>query len=215
MKRIFIAISTLLVLQFTAQAQIKNKSSNTNEKVSETPIGYQEHDGFYLSLGLGAIGGTIDNTYQSQTMTFGGIGADLDVKIGFAIAPNTIFFGTLTSKAVSGPTLTMGSQTITASNEYAIGERLIGVGLMKYTESNVFFSGAVGSGNFSTLHNNNITASSSKGLSFQLKVGKEWWISDNWAIGFNVNYAKTMVTETNTETLNSNRFGVQLCATFN
>lgn len=216
MKKVLISICSLILTVSTIQAQDNNLSKKTIQTGS-TADGYQEHDGFYLSLGLGVVGGNINDSYQSQTIAFGGLGSDIDIKIGGSITSDVILFGMLSSKAVSGPTITMGGQTVTAPDNFYIGEGMLGAGIAHYTENNLFFSGAVGSGNFTILDVNKSGSSSTsgRGLSFQLKFGKEWWVSDNWGLGLNLNYSKTMVSLPYSEELNSNRFGVQFCATFN
>lgn len=217
MKKVFISICSLIFTISTLQAQ-DNYLSKKSFQSKDDAAGYQEHDGFYLSMALGVVGGDIDYTYAGQKITFSGLGSDIDIKIGGAISSDIILFGMLTSKAVSGPDISNGVQTVTAPDNIGIGEGMLGGGIVHYTENNLFFSGAIGAGNFTLMDTNKSGSRSTtnRGVSFQLKFGKEWWVSDNWALGLNLNYSKTMVSNSSTsEELNSNRFGVQFCATFN
>ncbi|HLT33572.1 hypothetical protein G5B00_09510 [Parapedobacter sp. SGR-10] len=97
---------------------------------------------------------------------------------------------------------------------------MFGGGVTYYTPSNLFVSGSLGLGNFSILNQeNNYSASTEHGLSFQLKAGKEWWISRRWGLGAAITYGKTSVDSKPSndlrEILNSNRFGILFSATLN
>jgi hypothetical protein len=47
---------------------------------------------------------------------------------------------------------------------------------------NYFINATVGLGKF-TMQYNNTQSTSESGFGFQIKGGKEWWVSDNWALG--------------------------------
>lgn len=179
--------------------------------------GYHKHDGFYLSLSLGGSSGSISDK-MTTTTTFDGTGGALDLKIGGAIKENLILHANISSIAITGPTLTENGSSVKATDETSIGQAMLGVGLTYYImPSNFFISGSVGSGNFSSIINNK-TTSSNHGPSFQLKVGKEWWVSKNWGLGIAALLNTTNVDNTMNgiaEKVSGTQFGVLFNATFN
>jgi hypothetical protein len=67
--------------------------------------------------------------------------------------------------------------------------------------------------------NSDNNVSTQRGFSMQLKIGKEWWISDKWAFGVGLTYGKTNLTNEpiggTIEKLDSNRFGILFNTTLN
>jgi hypothetical protein len=185
--------------------------------------GYHKHDGFYLSMCYGAVFGNILDEYNSTSMDMSGMGSLLDLKIGGAIRENLILHATIISQVIAGPTITIpGEGTAKAPSNFVASEVMFGVGLTYYVmPSNMFFSGTLGYGNFGIMDSENSgnDVTTEKGLSIQLKIGKEWWISKNWGLGVAFTYGKTMVTNTPNmgpvEQLESNRFGLLFNTTYN
>lgn len=183
--------------------------------------GYHQHDGFYLSMALGPVFGSIKNeTNYIGNQEYSGTGAQFDFKIGGAISENFIIHASLISSSMVGPKVSGDSGSGQASNDLSIGEAMIGAGITYYfMPSNFFLSGSVGSGNFSIMDkDNDINVSTDRGLAFQLKLGKEWWVSKNWGLGISVTYGKTNLTNKGggmEEKLNSNRLGILFNTTFN
>ncbi|HAH24648.1 MAG TPA: hypothetical protein DCL77_13005 [Prolixibacteraceae bacterium] len=198
--------------------------------ITPKPDGYHRHDGFYLSLCGGPVFGSVMdhiNSYGSaSTLNMSGTGGVFDLKIGGAIKENLILHAAIISNAVTGPTLETTSNmhitTVKAPDTFGVGEAMWGVGVTYYVmPSNILVSGTLGLGKFSLTDtkdsNNNITTEG--GLSVQLKLGKEWWVSKNWGLGVGLTYGATKVTNESTgnptEELGSNRFGILFNTTFN
>jgi len=184
--------------------------------------GFHEHDGFYLSMSLGPVFGNIKDDMGSVTMDITGTGMQFDFKIGGRISENLLLHGTIISSVLPGPTVKLSNNTtFQTSNSMSVGEAMIGAGLTYYVmPSNIFFSGSVGLGNFTILDDkNDIDVSTQRGLSFQVKLGKEWWISKNWGFGIGLTYSKTNLTnkpdDGTSEKLDSNRFAILFNTTFN
>lgn len=183
--------------------------------------GYHQHDGFYLSMSIGPAFGTIDNkTNYMGDQKYSGPAAQFDIKIGGAIGENFILHASMISSSIPGPTVTGGNQSTNLTNNLSIGEAMIGGGFTYYfMPANVFISSSIGSGNFTVIDSkNNNSVSTSRGFSFQLKFGKEWWASKNWGLGISLTYGKTKLTNSPMgieEKLNSNRFGILFNTTFN
>lgn len=184
--------------------------------------GFHQHDGFALSMSLGPVFGTVSDDFGTNYMELSGTGALFDFKIGGAIKENLILHATILSSSVPGPTITFsGNQSAVAPDNVSLGEAMIGAGLTWYImPTNFFFSGSAGIGNFSILDTKtNSNDATQRGFSMQIKVGKEWWVSKNWALGIGVTYGKTHLTNEPgggiIEKMDSNRFGILFNTTFN
>lgn len=193
------------------------------QEIEKKRIGFHQHDGFYLSMSVGPLFGTISDDLGAYTIDMSGTGAQFDFKIGGAIKENLILHATLISNTLPGPTMKVtNNSSLKASDNLTVGEAMFGVGLTYYMmPSNIFLSGTGGLGNFSIIDSddskNNV--STQHGFSMQLKIGKEWWISKNWGFGVGLTYGKTNLTnrpsEGIVEKMDSNRFGILFNTTFN
>ncbi len=184
--------------------------------------GYRQHKGFYLSMGLGPNFPSIKSeVIGDYDLTFTGVGAQFDLKIGGAIKENLILHATLLSNSMPGPKTTSadGSSQKT-SNNLTLGESMLGGGITYYLmPSNIFLSGSLGIGNFTVIDDDKESnVSTDRGFSMQLKVGKEWWVSKRWGLGVALTYGKTNLTNkpiSGNELLRSNNFGILFNATLN
>jgi hypothetical protein len=207
-----------LFLFFAAFSLLK---AQTQEQVQSIPLGYHQHDGFYLSMSIGPVFGKItDDIKDNYKMDFTGTGAQFDFKIGGRIGENLILHASMISSSISGPTISISDRSVKVPDDYSIGETMMGVGVTYYfMPSNFFLSGSLGLGNFSLVSTeDDINVSTKKGFSMQLKVGKEWWISKNWGFGIGLTYGKTNLTNKSDgveEKMDSNRFGILFNTTFN
>lgn len=154
----------------------------------DVPKGFHMHDGFYLSLTGGAAFGTITLNATNagfKKIELSGAGGQFDFKIGAVIAEeaNLILSFDVITRAISSPTLTLDGTAVNTSSDVTASDVLFGAGITKYfMPGNIFISATVGVGQFS-MELNNTTSNSQEGFGFQLKGGKEWWVSDNWALG--------------------------------
>lgn len=196
--------------------------------------GYHQHKGFYFNMNAGPVFGNVINKdnpygYNSPTINYNGTGTLLDLKVGVAIYENIILHATIISNSLTGPTATT---TLSPSDfnpsihkmpdNFSINESMLGGGFTKYVmPANVFLSATMGVGCFSTRDTNNSknNISTDPGFSFQVKVGREWWIAKNWCLGLGFSYGKTKLRNISSigevEQLNSNRIGISLNTTFN
>jgi hypothetical protein len=184
--------------------------------------GYRQHKGFYLSMSIGPNFPSItDEVVGDYDLKFKGVGAQFDLKIGGAVKENLILHATLTSNTMSGPEVISDGTSQNTSNNITLGETMIGGGITYYLmPSNIFLSGSLGIGNFTLIDDDNdISFSTDRGFSMQLKAGKEWWISKRWGLGVALTYGKTKLTNTPgggvEELMNSNNFGILFNATLN
>ena len=212
MKKLTITL-LILIAFFFCRAQNFNEMQRVN---------YRMYKGLFLCLSAGPNFSEIMVKERGRYDTFyNGSGPLLDLKIGGAIKEDLILHATLTTNFMSGPKITSNGQTQKTSDKFMIGEDFIGGGITYYMmPSNLLFSGSIGLGNFRIEDDENDTSiSSDKGFGFQLKVGKEWWISRRWGLGIALSYSKLNVTnkpETNVEEIiNSDNLGICINATFN
>lgn len=180
----------------------------------------REHEGFYLSMQAGPAMGYINgNSNQQIGMKVEGTGIGFDILLGGVVKENLILHGVLGLKSIYGPQIKMDGQTTTLNKDYSFNEALIGGGATYYLKSNFFFTANIGLGNFSLDdESTNMSVNSGNGFSYQLKAGREWWISPRWALGAALEYGGTRTKDEMDgieETWQSHRYSVRLTATLN
>ena len=178
------------------------------------------HNGFYLSMQTGPAFGYINgNSNQSSSYTVSGTGFAFDIQIGGAIKENLILHGTIVFKSIFGPEFDDGVNKVTISKDYSFDELMMGIGTTRYLRNNFFITANIGLGQFSLADDtNNTTIDTDYGFSYQLKIGKEWWISNRWGLGAAFEYGGTRTKDTMgdyQETWQSHRFGIKFTATLN
>lgn len=217
MRKIVLFVTTLSVFTVLNLSAFGQDQSGKN-------TGVRQHDGFYLSLGIGPAFGSIrdDLIGDPLELNIKGTGIDMDLKIGYAIAENLILHGTLTGKLLTAPIVkVIGAPSVVAPPTLNVDEFMFGGGLTYYVMPiNIFFSGSCGLGWFSIQDDTRSVKDirTQPGFSMQLKAGKEWWILDNLGLGAAITYSKTILTyasDGESEKLDSNRFGLLLNLTFN
>jgi len=212
---------TLVLLLLIANFNFAKAQEQTQTLEKPQVSGYHQHAGFYLSMSIGPVFGKItDDIKGVGLLEFTGTGAQFDFKIGGAISENLILHATLVSSSIAGPTVKNANLSATTSNSVSLGEAMIGAGITYYMmPSNIFLSGSLGFGNFTVSDSkNDINTSTKRGVSLQIKAGKEWWISKNWGFGIGLTYGKTNLTNIADgleEKMDSNRFGILFNTTFN
>ncbi|NTW49303.1 MAG: hypothetical protein HGB19_06170 [Chlorobiales bacterium] len=218
MKKITVLTTTFVMITFL------NLTAFGQDQPEQMDEEFHQHDGFYLSMAIGPVFGSITDEVVGYPyeMDVSGTGIEFDFKIGGAIDENLILHATLNGKVLSGPTIEItGYPSVQAPSSVSFNEVMLGGGLTYYVmPANIFFSGSLGIGRFSISNDNNSSAevTTETGFSMQVKVGKEWWVSDTWALGIAVTYGKTNLTNSSggiDEKLDSNRFGILFNATFN
>ena len=183
----------------------------------------RQHKGFFLSLSAGPVMGPVHmDSSELGEYDMTGTGASFDIKIGGAIKENLILHATMSANSLVGPKIKYSTgQTQKTTNNLTVSESLFAAGLTYYfMPHNIFVSGSAGLAAF-TVDNRDTDykVSTDNGFGFQLKAGKEWWISRRWGLGVSGTYGKSSVNNkpdnSLTEKLTSNRFGISFNATFN
>lgn len=183
------------------------------------------HTGWYLSVAGGPAFGTVNASANGASFTTTGTAAGVDVQIGAALRRNLMLHATFGLKTTVGPTLN-GEKL---NNRYFFTERRYGAGLTQYTASNFFVTADVGVGKFLLLRKaQNFSFSgfgTDPGFGYQLKGGKEWKLTDKWAVGAAAFWSQTLLRSETiindecastlyAERWSSRRFGVYLVVTF-
>lgn len=188
------------------------------EAVAQSPArlkaGAREHDGFFLQMQAG-VGGFLYKPTPQRTPS--GAGGALDVSVGYALTPRWVLFGGVSmvegETADSGPKYRSVLFGFTGNVAY-------------YLPSNFFVGGGIGLGGISASDVNKSSdgtyptiGSTKPGLFAKVQAGREWWVSDNWALGAAVRVSFVRATEKDAEPYapvwTGGTAGVLFSATFN
>lgn len=164
----------------------------------------QTHDGLFLAFGLGfgygslSTEGTIPTSLTTTSkleMTNTGISNTFDFRLGGTVMQDLAVHATLSGDAIAGPKteMTVNGKTKSGDVFNSIGFTLMGAGVTKYfMPTNLFVSASGGVATFQAEDTSGASGRfKDRGFGLQGKVGKEWWISPNWALGVSgvVNWA--------------------------
>lgn len=150
--------------------------------------GYHQHDGFFLAMNLGFGYGSneTDNFAEIDGYKIEGapFNSEFDIRIGGCIFPNlAVYYHAMAAEAVEFDVKQEDGDEYTMSN--VLGHRLSGIGVTYYImPMNVFVGGTIGLGNMIM-----DDRYSDNGFAFAITAGKEWWVSDNWGLGFSVEWS--------------------------
>jgi hypothetical protein len=183
--------------------------------------GYHTHDGFFLQMDLGF--GSMKSKSDTFTdpflgagqLEFSGAAGQFGIANGGAVMPNFIVAGHLWGATVSSPDVKFagntGSTTDTTQTLSGIGVNLTYY-LMPY---NVYLSATPSIGGL-TVEQGNTKFETDSGFAIRLAVGKEWWVSTNWGLGLNLQYAHgSNQDKDGVTTFGTNWFGAAFSATYN
>lgn len=162
----------------------------------ERARGARTHDGFYLSISPGLAFGRTEADLAGapgswDNITFRGPGGIFDFKIGGALRENLILSADLIDRTVRGPELETAGGAEELDDDIALSDATLGVGLTYYLmPANVFVGGTLGVGTFRlrNVADDDDPVDTNPGLSFHAKIGKEWWVGNNWGLGVAVGY---------------------------
>ena len=141
------------------------------------------HDGgFFMRLSTGFGSTSPEATEAGQTLELSGDTGDLNLAFGGIVARNLAVHATLFGWVIEDPDSKLtGMGTTTAKGD--LGLFAIGAGVTYYIMPvNVYLSGSVGIGKL-LFNTSGIDPESDTGPVVDLTVGKEWWVSPEWALG--------------------------------
>ena len=177
MRHVFGSVVALAVLLASAPAQAQAPRG-----------GVHTHDGFFLQMDLG-LGGMRTSAEQAGTevKVSGGAG-EFSIGLGGALTPNFILAGQIWG--VSNPDSTVkrnGVEVAVADTTTSLSG--IGVQLVYYVMPLDLYLSVTPSITQVTFDDGTTSEDSETGFGMKFAVGKEWWVSDNWAIGLNGQFA--------------------------
>lgn len=148
--------------------------------------GVREHDGFFLRLLYGfGYAELVEKDVLGSDMTFSGFSQALRCQIGGTISENFILFGEFGGVVQIEPELEWLGRTATAT-DITVSVFDFGGGVTYYLmPSNFYFSVSIHTSQ-ATLEYDGTSGESEYGFGFNAMIGKEWWISDQWAMGASV-----------------------------
>jgi len=147
-----------------------------------TAAGPRDHeDGFFLRLSMGGGGGgtKIDDPDVLVDLS-GGMG-NVNFAIGGMVTPNLAIHGTLFGWTMTDPDARFEHLTGTLPGDVTMSA--IGAGLTYYImPHNIYVSGSAGFG-IIDVESFGLAGESEIGIAIDTTFGKEWWVSDRWALG--------------------------------
>ncbi len=175
-----------------------------------------EHDGFFLQLDGGVGSMTSTASQGGVDAKLSGTAGEFSVSIGGAITPSFVLGGQFWGTSVSSPKYELNG-TSYGSTGTTLGLSAVGVNLTYYVMPINLYLQATPSIGWLSEESGGASTSTKSGFAIRLAVGKEWWVSDNWGIGLNVQYAHSsnQVDVANAPTWGTNWFGVAFSATYN
>lgn len=197
------AVSSFLV-SGVAQAQSRGAS--------------RTHDGFFLQLDLG-VGGMSTSASDSSgdELKLSGTAAEFSVALGYALTPNFILAGQFWGTSTSDPEVEFNGTTF-GNVSGDLGLSAFGVNLTYYFMPINIYVSATPSIGVLTAKSGSQSSDTNAGFALKLAAGKEWWVSDNWGIGLNLQYAYGSNEDSDlagAPTWGTNWFGVAFSATYN
>lgn len=177
--------------------------------LAEVAPGTHTHDGFLLRItpGVGAFGESFDDGSSAA-----GAGAAGALVLGGNVAPGVIIFGESASITASEPTVTFTDGAEVTLTDVTANVYFLGAGVAGYTAGNFFGQVSLGA-TWLAADGPGTSASSDAGLATRLMGGKEWWVSDNWALGLAAHMQYGRVKD-GSSTAGVATFGLHLSATY-
>ena len=144
--------------------------------------GPRDHEpGFFLRLSTG-VGGAKTERDASLDLKFSGFAGDTNLAIGGTLTRNLALHATLFGWTVGDPTFeSNGVEAELNNSDLTLGA--FGMGITYYfMPINLYLSPSIGFGGLS-LEVPLGDGESETGVAVDLTVGKEWWVSNRWALG--------------------------------
>ena len=162
------------------------------------PPGAYTHDGFMLRMALGFGGGQatskLSNFQSNPDAKARGNGVAFSIDVGGSPVENLILHARLEAFSLVDP-VQDGSQWFTTDGDTTLSFEVLGIGLTYYfMPHNLFVTAVVGTAHYSVANDNRAYTSES-GLGFNLELGKEWWVSENWGLGIAARLSHTSLSD--------------------
>jgi len=177
--------------------------------------GVHEHEGFYLHLDLGGGGMNTSTTQAGTKLEFSGGAGQFSVAVGYNVVPNFIIAGQLWGVSASSPDFEINGTKV-PTTDITLDLSAVGVNFTYYFMPIDIYLSATPSIATATLKSGGTEFKTDSGFAIRLAAGKEWWVSDNWALGLNVQYAHSSNEDQGpaAPTWDTDWFGVAFSATY-
>jgi hypothetical protein len=185
--------------------------------------GVRTHDGFFLRLRLGFGPASAARNGSADTFDVNGFGGSFGASFGHVVAPNLVVYGEIFDSIITAGRADQNHASLGSGMGGVVDG--IGPGASYYFgASNFYVAACVGIG---LLQVNlrptppaglqKLNYQTSLGYAFNLGVGKEWWVSDDWGIGAVVQlaYGQAPDKEMPTETWRATGIALLFSATYN
>jgi len=174
------------------------------------------HDGLFLQMDLGLGGMTSTLKGPGGELELSGLAGEFSIALGYAVTQNFVLAAHYWGASVSEPDVKLNGQDLGTASDAT--QTLAGLGLnltYYFMPINIYVSATPSIG-FLSVEEGGSELDTDSGFAMRLAVGKEWWVSDNWGIGLNVQYAfgSNDLTDT-TSSFDSSWFGAAFSATYN
>ena len=143
--------------------------------------GSRDHEaGFFLRLSTGVGGAKTERAEPAPGIEVSGPTGDLNIALGGTITRNLALHATFFGWRASDPTV---NELDTGLNDATLALGAVGLGITYYfMPINLYVSPSIGPAYLVTDLTNDSEATG-LGLGIDFTVGKEWWVSDRWALG--------------------------------
>lgn len=151
--------------------------------------GYHRHDGFFLRMtfGVGWGASELDSSGLPEHVWLGpGFASSFD--LGAAVAENLIVHVRLRDASVTWPALRVDGEEPADQTGVLASQAMVGVGVQYYfMPINLFVGLALGIAGTEAVVEQRETwdarYNGGTGFGLDVELGREWWVSENWALG--------------------------------
>ena len=175
-----------------------------------------KHEGLFVRLapGVGVMNSTED--IGTGTIKSSGTSGLFNFGVGGAIKEDLILHLDISAASVTDPEIKLNGSTSTANGD--LSTTLMGIGVTRYFDSNVYLTGAIGVAK-TKFETGGKIYETDNGYGINLMVGKEWMVSDKWGLGIAAQFLYTSCPDDlgggKKTDFNTSSFGVLFSATYN
>ncbi len=178
--------------------------------------GKHVHEDLFVHALLGPSFILATTTADGQDLSASGGGATLRLAAGWNVARGLVVFAEVFADVTVSPTFEAGD-LMDEPDDTAFGVSGVGAGLAYYLGGNYYVSGSVDVVSLRLEYEEagrTVTRESDEGLGGNITLGREFWVSDGWALGLAVQAFLGSVPGANDTDWTVGTFGAGLSATF-
>jgi hypothetical protein len=183
-----------------------------------------KHEGIFLrgtaGIGYANLFEKAANTYGVESeLEISGISYDVNLQAGYTIAKNLQLYVIIGANIIGDPAFKFNGITSTSEVSTSANLTRYGFGTSYYFDpENIYLSFDITSGR-NEIGVSNQSASSRRGLIFNVGLGKEWWVEKNLAIGGMIYFYTGSIEDEpfggQTPSISNTGVGVDFAVTFN